>query len=310
MANINPYLLDAPNVWIGNRNTPVSDIPEMLTGNKPIDDGNYLFTPEEKAEFLIKEPNSESFFQRYVGGAEMLNNIERWCLWLGNAKPNELAKLPECQKRVAAVKKFRSDSKSKPTQKLADTPRRFHIEFMPEGNYLAVPQVSSERRRFIPIGFLDKTVLPSSQLKIVPNASLYHFGIMSSSMHNAFMRTVAGRLESRFRYSINVVYNNFPWPESIDNKNKTSIEAKAQAVLDARMVYPESTLAELYNPETMPDNLAKAHKELDKAVDKAYRYTGKPDDADRVAFLFERYQALVEAEAQAEKQKKSRKKAD
>ena len=294
VQRINPYLVDAPDALLTRRSKPLCDVPVMGIGNKPIDDGNYLFTPAEKDAFVAREPASEKFFRRWLGADEFLNGIERWCLWLGDALPSDLSKLPECRKRIDAVQKFRLNSKSKPTQALAATPRRFHVEFLPtEGNYLAVPEVSSERRKFIPIGFLPASIMASNLLRAAPCATFYHFGILSSLMHNAWMRTVAGRLESRYRYSINIVYNNYPWPQNPSDKQRQAVEAAAQGVLDARALYPQATLADLYDPLTMPAELVQAHAQLDRAVDAAYGYKGSKDDAARVAYLFARYSQLV-----------------
>ena len=294
VQRINPYLVDAPDALLTRRSKPLCDVPVMGIGNKPIDDGNYLFTPAEKDAFVAREPASEKFFRRWLGADEFLNGIERWCLWLGDALPSDLSKLPECRKRIDAVQKFRLNSKSKPTQALAATPRRFHVEFLPtEGNYLAVPEVSSERRKFIPIGFLPASIMASNLLRAAPCATFYHFGILSSLMHNAWMRTVAGRLESRYRYSINIVYNNYPWPQNPSDKQRQAVEAAAQGVLDARALYPQATLADLYDPLTMPAELVKAHTALDRAVDAAYAYKGGKDDASRVAYLFAQYQQLA-----------------
>ena len=294
VQRINPYLVDAPDALLTRRSKPLCDVPVMGIGNKPIDDGNYLFTPAEKDAFVAREPASEKFFRRWLGADEFLNGIERWCLWLGDALPSDLSKLPECRKRIDAVQKFRLNSKSKPTQALAATPRRFHVEFLPtEGNYLAVPEVSSERRKFIPIGFLPASIMASNLLRAAPCATFYHFGILSSLMHNAWMRTVAGRLESRYRYSINIVYNNYPWPQNPSDKQRQAVEAAAQGVLDARALYPQATLADLYDPLTMPAELVKAHTALDRAVDTAYAYKGGKDDASRVAYLFAQYQQLA-----------------
>ena len=294
VQRINPYLVDAPDALLTRRSKPLCDVPVMGIGYKPIDDGNYLFTPAEKDAFVAREPASEKFFRRWLGADEFLNGIERWCLWLGDALPSDLSKLPECRKRIDAVQKFRLNSKSKPTQALAATPRRFHVEFLPtEGNYLAVPEVSSERRKFIPIGFLPASIMASNLLRAAPCATFYHFGILSSLMHNAWMRTVAGRLESRYRYSINIVYNNYPWPQNPSDKQRQAVEAAAQGVLDARALYPQATLADLYDPLTMPAELVKAHTALDRAVDTAYAYKGGKDDASRVAYLFAQYQQLA-----------------
>jgi hypothetical protein len=291
-ANINPYLVDAPDVVLPRRSQPICDVPEIGIGNKPIDGGNYLFTPEEKAAFIAKEPAAADYFRRWIGADEFINGYERWCLWLGECPPDILRKMPEAMKRVEAVRQFRLASKSAPTQKLAQTPTRFHVENMPRSTYLLIPEVSSERRDYIPIGFMHPDTLCSNLVKIIPDATLYHFGILTSTMHNAWVRSVCGRLESRYRYSAGIVYNNFPWPEPTD-KQRAAIEAAAQAVLDARAAHPNATLADLYDPLTMPPDLLRAHQTLDRAVDAAYAYKDAPTDAARVAFLFARYQALT-----------------
>lgn len=297
VARINPYLVDGPDVVLERRSKPLCAVPPMLSGNKPIDDGNYLFTPQEKADFLQQEPGAAPYFRRWLGGQEFVNGIERWCLWLGDISAAELHQLPLSQARVAAVKKFRTHSKSAPTQKLAATPRRFHTEFVAKGSYIALPQVSSERRQFIPIAYLDAQVMCGDKLRLLEGATPYHFGILTSTMHMAWMRAVAGRLESRYQYSIHIVYNNFPWPENPADKRIQAIEAATQAVLDARQVEMQrdarTTLAMLYHPDTMPVELAKAHAALDKAVDAAYGYQGGKDDASRVAYLFGLYQQLT-----------------
>ena len=310
--NINPYLVDAPDVVLPRRSRPICDVPVMQSGNKPIDDGNYLFTTEEYATFIEKEPAAKPWFKRWLGGDEFINNIERWCLWLGDCPPAELRALPEAMKRVQAVKTFRAQSKSAPTKKLADTPTRFHTEFIPSNTFLALPQVSSERRAFIPIAFLDTKTLCGDKLRVVENATLFHFGILNSNMHMAWTRQVCGRLKSDYQYSALIVYNNFPWPtlptnpapRTLEHKAKTAIETAAQTVLDARAKFqqatPPASLADLYDPLTMPPELLKAHQKLDAAVDTAYALTaGLPakktwhNDAERVAFLFEQYQRLT-----------------
>lgn len=294
VGNINPYLADAPDVVLQRRGSPLcADAPEMGIGNKPIDDGQYLFTPQERDAFLAREPGATPYFRRWLGADEFLNGYERWCLWLGDAEPVALKALPMAMERVAAVRKYRAESKSAPTRKLAETPRRFHVEFMPDADFLVIPEVSSERRAFIPIGYFKPDTLASNLLRIVPHATLYHFGVLSSTMHNAWMRTVAGRLESRYRYSVHIVYNNFPWPGEVPEEKRRAIAQAADAVLAARAAHPGSTLADLYDPDAMPDDLRAAHRALDKAVDKAYDYRGKPDDAARVAFLFGLYQKLT-----------------
>ncbi|WP_454259477.1 class I SAM-dependent DNA methyltransferase [Pseudoxanthomonas mexicana] len=294
VKNINPYLADGPNVVLQRRGRPLCpEAPEMGIGNKPIDNGEYLFTTEERDTFLQREPGAAPYFRRWLGADEFLNGYERWCLWLGDAEPSALKALPLAMERVANVRAFRAKSKSAPTQKLAETPRRFHVEFMPTRNFLVVPKVSSERRQFIPIGYFDPTTLASDLLFIVPGAGSYELGMLSSSMHNAWMRTTAGRLESRYRYSVHVVYNNFPWPGDVSAAKREAVESAARAILTARAAHPDSTLSDLYDPDAMPDDLRDAHRALDKAVDATYGYRGGKDNATRVAFLFERYQALA-----------------
>ena len=334
--NINPYLVDAPDVVLVNRQHPICAVPEIGIGNKPIDGGHYLFTPEEKDEFLSHEPKAEKWFRRWIGADEFINNYERWCLWLGDCPPDELRRMPEAMKRVEAVREVRLASKSPPTQKLAATPTRFHVENIPDKPYLVIPEVSSERRRFIPIGFMQPDTLSSNLVKIIPNATLYHFGILTSTMHMAWVRYTCGRMKSDYRYSAGIVYNTFPWPDlpspagggragdeglstAADSSNdphpkslsrsraRDLIEAAAQAVLDARAQFPQSSLADLYDPLTMPPALVKAHQALDRAVDACYRKTAFTSDAQRVEFLFERYQQLTSL-LPTEKTVKARKK--
>ena len=247
--NINPYLADAPDVVLQRRGTPLCDVPEMGIGNKPIDDGQYLFTSEEMAEFLKREPGAKPYFRRWLGADEFLNGYERWCLWLGDAEPAALKALPLAMERVAAVRKFRAASKSAPTRKLAETPRRFHVEFMPDGDFLVIPEVSSERREFIPIGYFKPDTLASNKLRIVPDATTYHFGVLTSTMHMAWVRYVTGRLKSDYQYSVHIVYNNFPWPQAMPEGKQRAVAAAAQAVLEARTAHPGATLADLYDPD-------------------------------------------------------------
>jgi len=299
--NINPYLVDALDVVLPRRNHPICDVPEIGIGNKPIDDGNYLFSTEERDAFVALEPQSEKWFRRWLGADEFLNGYERWCLWLGDCSPSELRAMPQAMKRVQAVKASRLASKSPPTQKLADTPTRFHVENMPDSTYLVLPETSSERRFFIPFGFENPKTLCSNAVKLAPNASLLHFGVLTSTMHNAWVRFTCGRLKSDFRYSISIVYNNFPWPgfagEALSDKHRNAIEQAAQCVLDARAQFADSSLADLYDPLTMPPALLKVHQKLDASVDAAYLSSGGKkayaSDAERVAFLFELYQRIT-----------------
>jgi len=290
VRNISPYLIEGPNVVVGNRQTPRSDVPAIGIGNKPIDDGNYLFTPEEKRAFLAAEPQAEPFFRRWVGSKEFLNGIERWCLWLGHCPPHRLRQLPLARKRVDAVRRFRGASKSRPTQKLAETPARFHVENMPDGPYLLIPKVSSERRKYIPLGFLQPDVLASDLCFLMPDATLYHFGVLSSAMHVAWVRQVCGRLKSDFRYSAKLVYNNFPWPVAPNATRRAAVETAAAKVLAVRAEHPDSTLADLYDPLAMPAKLVRAHTALDRAVDRCYRGRPFANDRQRVEFLFSRYE--------------------
>ena len=293
VGNINPYLVDAPDILVSNRTKPICNVPHLKIGNKPIDGGYYLFTEEEKVKFLEKEPLAEQYFRPWVGANEFLYNYHRWCLWLGDCPPSELRKMPLVMERIKSVQSYRRNSKSKPTQRIAEIPTRFHVENIPKDRFLVIPEVTSERRPYIPIGYLEPPVLASNLLKVVQDASLYHFGVLSSVMHMSWMRYVAGRLESRYRYSGGIVYNNFPWPVSPSDAQIARVEDAAQGVLEAREQFPNDSLADLYDAVAMPPALRKAHQKLDAAVDKAYgrrKFTNEPE---RVAFLFERYSEIT-----------------
>ena len=291
-SNINGYLLDGDNVWIESRNKPLCDVPEIGIGNKPIDGGFYLFTEQEMQDFIAKEPKSAAYFRPWYGAEEFINNKKRFCLWLGDCSPAELRAMPHCYERVMNVREYRLKSPSAGTIKLADKPTHFHVENMPKGNYLLVPSVSSEKRRYVPLGFMSPDMLSSNLVLIIPNASLYHFGILTSNVHMAWMRVVCGRLEMRYRYSKDIVYNNFPWCNPTDEQ-KARIEATAQAILDARAKYPDSSLADLYDEVTMPPELRRAHQENDRAVMAAYGFSTKMTESECVAKLFELYQKLT-----------------
>ena len=318
VKNINGYLVDAPDIFIESRNKPMCNVPEIGIGNKPIDGGNYLFTEEEMNAFIKKEPASEKYFRKWIGADEFINGYYRYCLWLGDCSPAELRKMPECMKRVQAVRELRLASKSAPTRKIADTPTRFHVENMPTQNYIVIPEISSEKRRYVPMGFVNPEIMSSNRVKISQNANLYHFGILTSNVHMAWMRAVCGRLEMRYCYSVNVVYNNFPWPfsekqtdlfapngthQKAKNVNseqirllKTKIEHTAQKILDARAKYPDSSLADLYDENVMPPELRKAHQENDRAVMQAYGFTPKMTENEIVAELFKIYEKLTKGE--------------
>lgn len=292
--SINAYLSDAPDAFIWNRNKPICDVPKIGIGNKPIDGGFYLFADEEKTDFLNREPGAKSYFHRWIGSREFLHGESRWCLYLGDATFAELKELPRRRERIEAVREYRLASKSVPTRKLADRPAYFHVENMPKGNSIVVPKVSSERRRYIPMGFVGPETLCSDLVFLIPNASLYHFGILQSQFHNAWMRTVAGRLKSDYRYSGGIVYNNFVWPEPTESQRE-EVERCAQAVLDARDAQEDATLADMYDPknETFFPELMAAHRALDAAVEAAYGVDFGGDEEKIVAHLFNLYAKKV-----------------
>jgi hypothetical protein len=290
--NINPYLVDAPNIVLQKRNRPICNVPEVLKGSQPTDGGHLLLTAEEQQALIQAEPAAAAWIRPFLGAEEFINAIPRYCLWLVDCPPQELKKMPLVLERLEAVKAMRLASSKASTKEWAAQPGLFTENRQPRRNYLLVPSVSSERRNYVPIGFLPPETIASNLVLTVPDATLNHFGILTSTMHNAWVRSVCGRLKSDFRYSASIVYNNFPWPEPTD-KQRTAIESAAQAVLDARAAHPEASLADLYDPLTMPANLLKAHQTLDKAVDAAYGYKGAATDAARVAFLFDLYQRIT-----------------
>lgn len=288
--NINPYLVDAPDVVLLSRRTPTCPVPEIVFGSMPNDGGNLLLSPEKKAALLQCEPKAKKWLRRLVGSEEFINNLERWCLWLPNISPEELRAMPAVIERVEAVRQHRTKSSRATTRELAGTPTLFgEIRQPSNGYYLLIPSTSSERREFIPIGFMAHDVIATNANHILPRATRYHLGVLSSSMHMAWVKYVAGRLKSDYRYSGQIVYNNFPWPQDPTKKEIASIEHAAQGVLDARATHPDASLADLYDPVAMPPDLRKAHQTLDKAVDAAYGKKNFASDAERVAFLFELY---------------------
>jgi hypothetical protein len=300
--NINPYLVDGPDVALPSRRTPVCDVPPIVFGSMPNDGGNFLLNDDEKNDLIAKCPDASNWIKPFLGSEEFINKTSRWCLWLVDCPPPILRAMPEVMARVQKVKNLRLASTRKATQDLAATPTLFGEIRQPEkGRYLLIPGVSSERREYVPIGFLPNTVIASNATLIIPNAEVFHFGIMTSAMHNAFMRFTCGRLKSDFRYSNTIVYNNFPWPgfagESLSDKHRNAIEQAAQGVLEARARFPTSSLADLYDPLTMPPALLRAHQKLDAAVDAAYLPSGGSktyaSDAERVAFLFDLYQRIT-----------------
>ncbi len=291
--NINPYLVDAPNVLISSRSKPISSVPTMVYGNMPNDGGNYILSAAERNELLKKEPNLEKYIFPFWGSSEYINKKERYCIWLNNISPTEIRKSKELTRRVANVREIRLNSSAKPTRGKADTPHLFFFISQPTSNYLMFPRVSSERRKYIPIGFMTPNIIASDACSILPHANLYHFGVLTSNVHMAWMRTVAGRLKSDYRYSGSVVYNNFPWPTPTAEQ-KSKIEQTAQAILDARALYPDCSLADLYDELTMPPELRKAHQNNDRAVMQAYGFDVKTmTESTCVAELMKMYQELT-----------------
>ena len=292
VANINAYLLNADSVFVQSRNKALCNIPTLGIGNMPIDGGNYLFTEEEMNQFIEKEPASAKWFRPWIGSHEFINRHYRYCLYLADCPPSELRKMPECMKRVTAVRDFRASSNRVPTKKLADTPLNFGTTNIPASNYIVIPKVSSEHRRYIPMGYMEPSILSSDLVFIIPSSTMYHFGILTSNVHMAWMRAVCGRLKSDYRYSKDVVYNNFPWPTPTEEQ-KVRIEQTAQAILNARALYPDCSLADLYDEVTMPPELRKAHQQNDKAVMQAYGFWGKLNtETECVAELMKMYQEL------------------
>ncbi len=291
-ARINSYLVDAPDIFIESKTKPLFNVPKMLSGNRPTDGGYLILSKEEKDALIKCEPQSSVFIKQFMMGYEFINKVERYCLWLVNANPTELRKCPNVLKRVQLCKIAREKSPDVGRQRLAFTPTLFRETLNPD-NFIALPKVSSEKRRYIPMDYLKSDVIAGDKLFIIPDATKYHFGVLTSNVHMAWMRYVGGRLKSDYSYSINIVYNNFPWPTPTDAQ-KAKIEQTAQAILDARALYPDSSLADLYDEVTMPPELRKAHQNNDRAVMEAYGFPIKNfTESDCVAKLLEMYQELT-----------------
>lgn len=329
VVNINPYLVDAADVFLTKRDRPLADVPPMLYGSNPVDGGNFLFSDEEMKTFIEAEPDASKYIRQFMGADEFLYGVKRWCLWLKDVTPQDVRAMPSVKERIEAVRSMRMKSVKAATVKIADYPTRFGEDRQPTGDYLIVPEVSSERRAYLPVGFISKNVVSSNLNYNIQSASLYVFGVVSSAMHMAWVRYVAGRLKSDYRYSSQIVYNNFPWPELVASapsvrtersrpsagevevhakrpstsatdvayaqdersaKLRAAIETGAQGVLDARKQFPDASLADLYDPVAMPPALRQAHAALDRAVDAAYGKKDFNSDAERVAFLFDLYQ--------------------
>ncbi len=308
--NINPYLVDAKDIFIGKKSNPICDVPKMIAGNVAYDYGYFVFEEKDMIEFIKKEPESELFFKKLIGGKELINNEIRYCLWLKDIEPSKLKSMKTVKELVNKVKNARLLAVDKGTQKLADRPHQFRDLNNPK-MFIAIPKTSSENRKYIPISFFNEDFIPSDSIRVVENGSIYHFGVLTSLMHITWVKYTCGRLESRFRYSKDIVYNNFPWPNffsaSGNEKQIQSIEAAAQKVLATRAEFPNSSLADLYDPLTMPPKLVKAHNELDKAVDLAYRPQPFTSDAARMEFLFELYEKYTAGLFVSEKEKKRKK---
>lgn len=292
-SNINSYLIDAPNICITSRSKPISNVPKMLLGNKPADGGNLIISNDEKISILNAEPKLQKYIKRYIGADDYINNKARYCFWLKDVSPSELRNSKELSKRISAVREMRLNSTAKPTREKANQPHLFFFISQPVGEYILIPSTTSERRRYIPIGFLSPDIIASNSATIIPNAGLYEFGILTSNVHMAWMRTVCGRLEMRYRYSGSIVYNNFPWCNPTPEQ-KTKIEQTAQAILDARAKYPDCSLADLYDETTMPPELRKAHQLNDRAVMQAYGFDIKITESECVAELMKMYKKLTE----------------
>ncbi len=304
--NINPYLVDANDIVIVNRNKPICDVPEMMYGNKPTDGGHFLLTEDEKIEFLIKEPQAEKFIKPFISAREYLNNEKRWCIWLVDAQPNELRNLPEIMKRVEAVKNFRLASVAAATRNY-----QYHTLFrqvtQPKFDYILVPRTTSENRKYIPIGFFNKNHIVSDTCQAIPNGDLYLFGQLMSQMHMTWVKYTCGRLKSDFRYSKDIVYNNYPFPQNVSEAQKQKVEQAAQKVLDTRANYPDSSLADLYDPLSMPPDLVKVHQALDKAVDLCYRSQAFTNELGRIEYLFSLYEQLTAPMVKVDKKKRKTK---
>lgn len=292
VKNINPFLVDAPDVFVESKNKPICDVPEMLKGSSPVDGGNLLMTNEEYLELVSKEPKSQIMIKKFLGAREYLHNIPRWCVWLDGISPKEIQSSPSIKARIEAVREFRLSSTKAATKKYADFPTRFMELRQPKTDYILIPRHSSENRRYIPFGFMKSDIICGDANNMLPDATLYHFGIMISNVHMAWMRVVCGRIKSDYRYSNDVVYNNFPWCNPTPEQ-KAKIEQTAQAILDARAKYPDCSLADLYDETTMPPELRKAHQQNDFAVMSAYGFDRKITESECVAELMKMYQELV-----------------
>ncbi|MBL4809331.1 MAG: class I SAM-dependent DNA methyltransferase, partial [Phycisphaerales bacterium] len=306
---ISPNLFEGPPEVLSNRRNPICPVPGMKYGNKPTDGGGFLLSPSERAQFISECPATEKYIRRYIGAADFLDGKLRYCLWIPDILPNELRSLPLIANRVQQVRDFRLKSKAKTTRDYAEYPTRFRQIAQTEESYILIPRHTSETRRYIPFAYFDPEVIVSDACFFIPNAKPYHFGMISSEMHMAWIRQFCGRIKSDYRYSKDIVYNNYPWPQSPTEKQTAAVESAAQSVLDARKKYPDQTLADLYDPLAMPKPLRDAHRTLDRAVDKCYRKNPFDSERSRVEHLFTLYQQLTTPLTTPTKKKRPRKKA-
>jgi len=307
--NINPYLAVGKDMFIPSRSLPVCIVPSIKRGNSPYDNGHFLLNEQELEQILLSHPEADKFIKRFIGSKEFINGINKFCLWLVGANPSDIKKFPLVLERVEKVRDFRTNAKGIETQKYAAFPSLFRDRNNPD-SFIVIPRHSSENRKYIPMGFFDKNSIAGDSCMIIPNGDLFLFGMLTSEMHMTWVKYVCGRLESRFRYSKDIVYNNYPFPENISDKQKQKVETAAQTVLDTRAKYPDSSLADLYDPLTMPPDLVKAHQALDKAVDLCYRPQPFVNELNRIEYLFSLYEALIAPLLKVEKKKRTKKKED
>ncbi len=297
VSHINFYLMDAPDVFVESRKKPLCEVPEMIKGSSPVDGGNLLLEKQEYEELIAKEPEAEKYLRKFLGAKEYLHNEARWCIWMPEFNPQELSKLSIIRERVQKTREFRLLSTKEATRKYAEYPTRFMELRQPKVNYILVPRHSSENRRYIPFGFLSEDIICGDANSMIPRATMYHFGVVASNVHMCWIRAVCGRIKSDYRYSNDIVYNNFPWPNPNDAQ-KARIEQTTQAILNARALYPDSSLADLYDEVTMPPELRRAHQENDRAVMDAYGFTkgteARTNESACVAELMKLYQKLTE----------------
>ncbi|HZS29421.1 MAG TPA: type IIL restriction-modification enzyme MmeI [Candidatus Angelobacter sp.] len=293
VRNISPYLIEGADIALPIRREALCSVPEIVNGNKPADGGFLIIEDEDKQDFLNENRTVGKYIRRFLSADEYLNNQKRWVMWLVDAPPSVIRENPGVRKRVESVREFRLQSRKESTRRRADRPALFDQIRQPKHEYILVPRHSSENRKYVPLGYFSPENIIADSCTAIPDASLFHFGVISSSMHMAWMRQVCGRLESRYRYSNKLVYNNFPWPESPTDKQRAAVESAAQAVLEARKWHPNSSLADLYDPLSMPPNLVKAHAQLDRAVELCYRPQPFDNDRQRVEYLFALYEKLT-----------------